>query len=241
MAKKASEKGNKAEKRTASKKKGSGSAKGGSSAKRGGAAENGGEARSATPREEAPEPRLLRHYRDRAKRKLLEEFQFKNDHQVPRVVKVVVNVGIGEAGKNQKLLDSVVVELASISGQKPVVTRARKSISNFSLREGVPVGVSVTLRKRRMYEFLDRLISAAIPRVRDFRGMPTRSFDGRGNYTLGVKEQIIFPEIEYDAVEKVHGMDITVVTSTDQDAEAYALLRELGFPFRGETPVPILA
>ncbi len=233
MAKKTSEKGDKAEKRTASKKKGSGSAKG--SAKR------GGEAQSAMPRDEAPEPRLLQHYRDRVKRKLLEEFRFKNDHQVPRVVKVVVNVGIGDASRNQKLLDSVVAELASISGQKPVITRARKSISNFSLREGVPVGVSVTLRKGRMYEFLDRLISAAIPRVRDFRGVPTRSFDGRGNYTLGVKEQIIFPEIEYDAVEKVHGMDITVVTSTDQDAEAYALLRELGFPFRGETPVPILA
>ena len=118
----------------------------------------------------------------------------------------------------------------------------RSAIANFSLREGMPVGVSVTLRRGRMYEFLDRLISAAIPRVRDFRGLPTRSFDGRGNYTLGVKEQIIFPEIEYDSVEKVHGMDITVVTSTDKDAEAYALLREMGFPFRGETtPTPILA
>jgi large subunit ribosomal protein L5 len=134
----------------------------------------------------------------------------------------------------------VVEELSIITGQKPVVNRARKSISNFSLREGMPVGVSVTLRKSRMYEFLDRLISAAIPRVRDFRGLPTRSFDGRGNYTLGVKEQIIFPEINYDRVQEVHGMDITVVTSTNKDDEAYALLRQMGFPFRSEEkPVQI--
>ena len=135
----------------------------------------------------------------------------------------------------------MVAELTTITGQKPVVTIARKSIAAFSLREGVPVGVSVTLRKSRMYEFLDRLVSATIPRIRDFRGIPTRSFDGRGNYTLGVKEQIIFPEIEYDSVEKVHGMDITVVTSTNKDDEGYALLREMGFPFRGATPVAIEA
>ena len=145
-----------------------------------------------------------------------------------------MNVGVGEAPKDQKLLDSVVEELGIITGQRPVVNRSRKSISNFSLREGMPVGVSVTLRKQRMYDFLDRLVTAAIPRVRDFRGLPTRSFDGRGNYTMGVKEQIIFPEINYDRVQQVHGMDITIVTSTDKDDEAFALLREMGFPVRGE-------
>ncbi|MEX0855980.1 MAG: 50S ribosomal protein L5 [Gemmatimonadota bacterium] len=186
------------------------------------------------------EPRLLRHYREHARPRLREEFGFENIHQVPHIQKVIVNVGIGDAGRNQKLLDSVVAELTTITGQKALITRAKKSISNFSLREGMPVGVAVTLRRSRMYDFLDRLVSAAIPRIRDFRGIPTRSFDGRGNYTLGVKEQIIFPEIEYDSVEKVHGMDITIVTSTEKDSEAHALLREMGFPFRGgETPVAI--
>lgn len=185
------------------------------------------------------EPRLLRHYRDHAKAALTERFGFQNPHEIPRIEKVVVNVGVGEAPKDQKLLDSVVEELTIITGQRPVINRSRKSISNFSLREGMPVGVSVTLRKQRMYEFLDRLVTAAIPRVRDFRGLPTRSFDGRGNYTMGVKEQIIFPEINYDRVKEVHGMDITIVTSTNKDDEAYALLREMGFPFRGETPVQI--
>jgi len=185
------------------------------------------------------EPRLLNHYRESVTPKLLEEFGFANIHQVPRVQKVVVNVGIGDAGRNQKLLDSVVSELTIITGQKPMVTRARKSIAGFSLREGMPVGVTVTLRRAKMYDFLDRLVSAAIPRIRDFRGIPSRSFDGRGNYTLGVQEQIIFPEIEYDSVVQVHGMDITIVTSTDRDDEAHALLREMGFPFRGATPVAI--
>ena len=192
------------------------------------------------PMADKREPRLLRHYRNHVRPTLQEQFGFDNPHRIPGIEKVVVNVGIGEAPKNQKLLDSVVEELSIITGQKPVVNRARKSISNFSLREGMPVGVSVTLRKSRMYEFLDRLISAAIPRVRDFRGLPTRSFDGRGNYTLGVKEQIIFPEINYDRVQEVHGMDITVVTSTNKDDEAYALLRQMGFPFRSEEkPVQI--
>jgi large subunit ribosomal protein L5 len=185
------------------------------------------------------EPRLLTHYKENVTPKLLEEFGFANIHQVPRVQKVVVNVGIGDAGRNQKLLDSVVSELTTITGQKPMITRARKSIAGFSLREGMPVGVTVTLRRAKMYDFLDRLVSAAIPRIRDFRGIPSRSFDGRGNYTLGVREQIIFPEIEYDSVVQVHGMDITVVTSTDRDDEAHALLREMGFPFRGATPVAI--
>jgi large subunit ribosomal protein L5 len=189
---------------------------------------------------ERMEPRLLRHYRDHVHSALMEQFSFRNQHQVPKIEKVVVNVGVGEAPKDQKLLDSVLEELTIITGQRPVVNRARKSISNFSLREGMPVGVSVTLRSQLMYDFLDRLVTAAIPRVRDFRGLPTRSFDGRGNYTMGVKEQIIFPEITYDRVHKVHGMDITVVTSTNKDDEAFALLREMGFPFRGdEKPVQI--
>jgi len=180
------------------------------------------------------EPRLKTHYRERVVPRLMQHFGFTNVHQVPRVLKVGVNVGLGDAHKNQKLLESVLDEVAVITGQKPVVTRARKSISNFSLREGMPVGVSVTLRRDRMWEFLDRLVSAAVPRIRDFRGLPTRSFDGRGNYTLGVKEQIIFPEIDYDRVNKVHGMDITIVTSTNRDDEAIGLLKEIGFPFRGD-------
>lgn len=183
--------------------------------------------------------RMLEHYNTRVKPKLMDEFGFTNPHEVPRIEKVVINVGLGEAKDNQKLLDSVLAELAAITGQKPVVTRARKSVAGFSLREGMPVGARVTLRRSRMYEFLDRLVSASIPRVRDFRGLPTRSFDGRGNYTLGIKEQIIFPEIDYDEVERVRGMDVTVVTTTDKDDEAYALLREMGFPFRGETPVAV--
>jgi large subunit ribosomal protein L5 len=185
------------------------------------------------------ESRLKLHYKDHVAPALTDQFGYGNPHQVPRVTKVVLNVGVGEASKNQKLLDSVVNELGIISGQRPVVTRARRAISNFSLREGMPVGASVTLRRTRMYEFLDRLVSVAIPRIRDFRGLPTRSFDGRGNYTMGIREQIIFPEIDYDRVNKIHGMDITIVTSTDKDDEAYALLREMGFPFRGEVPVVI--
>ena len=184
-------------------------------------------------------PRLQKFYEERVTTKLKEEFGFDNDYRVPRVEKIVINVGMGEAARNPKSLDAVVDELGAITGQKPVVTRARKSISNFGLREGMPVGAKVTLRRARMYEFLDRLINVAMPRVRDFRGLPTRAFDGRGNYTIGVKEQVIFPEIEYDQVESVHGMDIVVVTSTDKDDEAFALLRELGIPFRGATPVVV--
>jgi len=199
-----------------------------------------GKAKAPEAPVEKRDPRLLVHYRDHVRSTLFEKFSFENIHQIPKIEKVVVNVGIGEAPKNQKLLDSVVEELTLITGQKPVINRARKAISNFSLRQGMPVGVSVTLRTSRMYEFLDRLVTAAIPRVRDFRGLPTRSFDGRGNYTIGVKEQIIFPEINYDRVQEVHGMDITVVTSTNKDDEAFALLREMGFPFRGDDkPVQI--
>jgi len=179
-------------------------------------------------------PRLKEHYSAVARPRLKERFGFSNPHEIPRLTKITVNVGVGEGGRNQKLLDSVVSELATITGQKPVITRARKSIAGFSLREGMPVGATVTLRGDRMYEFMDRLVSVALPRVRDFRGVPGRSFDGRGNFTLGVKEQLIFPEINFDDVEQVHGMDITLVTSTNKDDEALELLRLLGFPFRGE-------
>jgi large subunit ribosomal protein L5 len=185
------------------------------------------------------EPRLKTHYENHVRPKLLEEFQFKNAHQLPRLVKVVLNVGMGDAAKDQKLLDSVVSELGIITGQKANTNRARRSISNFGLREGMPVGASVTLRRDRMWFFLDRLLSTAIPRVRDFRGLQTRSFDGRGNYTMGIREQIIFPEINFDDVRKIHGMDLTFVTSTNKDDEGLALLRELGFPFRGQVPVAI--
>ena len=184
-------------------------------------------------------PRLQIHYEERVRPRLIEELGYANVYQVPKVDKIVINVGLGEAPKNPKLLDSIVEELAAITGQRPVVTRARKAISNFALRAGMPIGAMVTLRQRRMYEFMDRLVSVAIPRIRDFRGLPTRSFDGRGNYTLGIKEQLIFPEIEYDRVQKVHGMDIVICTTANRDDEALALLREMGMPFRGETPVVV--
>ena len=185
------------------------------------------------------EPRLLTHYKGHARARLAEQFQWDNPHRIPMIEKVVLNVGVGEASKNAKLLTAVVEELGVITGQRAVVTRARKSISNFQLREGMPIGASVTLRRNRMYEFLDRLVSIVIPRVRDFRGLRTRAFDGRGNFTMGVREQIIFPEIDYDKVGQIHGMNITVVTTTDKDDEALALLREMGFPFQGAVPIVI--
>lgn len=185
------------------------------------------------------EPRLKIHYETYVRPKLQKEFQFTNAHQVPKLLKIVLNVGVGDASKDQKLLESVVDELGVISGQKANVNRARRSISNFQLREGMPVGASVTLRRDRMWFFLDRFLSATIPRVRDFRGLSTRSFDGRGNYTMGIREQIIFAEIDYDKVRKIHGMDLTFVTSNNRDDEGFALLRELGFPFRGAVPVRI--
>ena len=186
--------------------------------------------------ENGAKPRLQRYYEEQVRTRLQQEFGFSSPMQIPRLEKITLNVGLGEASKNPKLLEGVVAELAQITGQKPVVTRAKQAISNFALRQGQPVGASVTLRRDRMWEFLDRLINVAMPRIRDFRGVSTRSFDGRGNYTLGVKEQLIFPEIDYDKVEKVHGMDITIVSSTKRDDEALALLRELGMPFRGDTP-----
>ena len=189
----------------------------------------------------AGKPRLQTYYEETVRPRLQQEFGWQSAMQVPRLEKVVINVGLGQASKSPKLLDGVVSELGQITGQKPVVTKAKQAISNFGLRQGQPVGASVTLRRERMWEFLDRLINVALPRVRDFRGVNTRSFDGRGNYTLGVKEQLIFPEIDYDKVEQIHGMDITIVTSTTKDDQALSLLRELGMPFRGEAPVRALA
>lgn len=188
------------------------------------------------PRSREGTPRLQAYYESTARQRLAQRFGLANRHQVPRLVKVVLNVGVGEAARNAKQLEAVVEELAGVTGQRPVITRAKKSIANFNLRAGMPVGVMVTLRGARMYEFLDRFISLAVPRTRDFRGLPDRSFDGRGNYSFGILEQLIFPEIDYDKVEKIHGMDITIVTSSDRDDLAMALLREFGWPFRGETP-----
>jgi large subunit ribosomal protein L5 len=176
-------------------------------------------------------PRLLERYRSEIVPKLLGEFSYQNVHQVPRVEKVVVNVGVGEATQNPKLLERAVEELGEITGQKANIRRARKSVSNFKLREGQPIGAMVTLRGSRCWEFLDRLMNVALPRVRDFKGVSPKSFDGRGNYTLGVREQIIFPEVDYDSVERVSGLNITVVTSARTDAEGKALLSHLGMPF----------
>jgi large subunit ribosomal protein L5 len=181
-----------------------------------------------------PPPRLRAHYQQVVRPKLMQQFGFTNPHQVPTLTKIVLNVGMGEAIKQPKVLDTVVEELATITGQQPVRKKAKKSIANFGLRQGQDVGASVTLRGARMWEFLDRFVTIAIPRVRDFRGLSTRSFDGRGNYSLGVKEQMIFPEINYDAVEQIHGMDITFVTSATRDDHALGLLKELGMPFKGD-------
>ncbi|MBI4543539.1 MAG: 50S ribosomal protein L5 [Gemmatimonadetes bacterium] len=191
------------------------------------------------PAEPVPRARLAIHYEQHVRPALAQGFGFTNPHQVPRVTKIVLNVGFGQSQKAPKALDVIVAELGAIAGQKAVVTRAKKAISNFSLRAGMPIGAMVTLRGARMYEFLDRFINVAVPRVRDFRGLPTKSFDGRGNYTLGIKEQLIFPEIDYDKVERIHGMDITIVTNAERDDVALALLREMGMPFRGEPAVVV--
>lgn len=191
------------------------------------------------PRVSEGTPRLQTYYAETVRGRLAKEFGLTNPHQIPRFVKVVLNVGLGEASKNPKALEAVVEELAAIAGQRPVVTRAKKSISNFGLRTGVPVGATVTLRGARMFEFLDRFISLAVPRIRDFRGLPNRSFDGRGNYSFGLREQLVFPEIDYDKVEKIHGLDVTIVTTAGRDDLALALLREIGWPFRGETPMRV--
>jgi len=182
--------------------------------------------------EEKYVPRLKELYRREVVPLLMERFGYKNIMQVPRLEKIVLNIGVGEATQNPSSLDGAMADLAAISGQKPAVRRARKSISNFKLRKGMAIGCMVTLRGDRMYEFLDRMITFALPRVRDFQGLSTRSFDGRGNYTLGIREQIVFPEIDYDKIDKVRGLNVTIVTTARTDEEALVLLRALGMPFR---------
>ena len=181
-----------------------------------------------------PAPRLKAYYIATVRPRLAKQFGLGNPHEIPNMTKITLNVGMGEAIKQPKVLDAIVDELAVITGQKAIRTKAKKSIANYGQREGQDIGAAVTLRGARMWEFLDRFISTALPRVRDFRGLNTRSFDGRGNYSLGVKEQMIFPEVNYDLVETIHGMDLTFVTTTNRDDMAFALLRELGMPFRGD-------
>lgn len=176
--------------------------------------------------------RLFDHYKDEVVTRMREKFQYRNPMQVPKVTKVIINMGLGEAIDNIKAIDSAASEIGFITGQKAVVTKARKSISNFKLRAGVPIGVKVTLRRDRMYYFLDKLMGVALPRVRDFKGVSPKGFDGRGNYTLGIREQIIFPEINYDKIDKIRGMNITIVTTARTDEEGLELLRLLGMPFR---------
>jgi large subunit ribosomal protein L5 len=178
--------------------------------------------------------RLKEKYQSEVLPALMKEFNYPNRMAVPRLSKIVVNMGLGEAIPNVKILDAATRELGQVSGQKPVVTRARKSIANFKLRKNMPIGAMVTLRGDRMYEFFDRLVNVALPRVRDFRGLSTKSFDGRGSYTVGLRDQLVFPEVEYGKIEKVKGMNISIVTDARSDAEALALLKHLGMPFRGE-------
>ena len=187
---------------------------------------------SAVLTRSAPQLRLRERYDKQIVPALLQRFAYANAMQVPRLVKVVVNIGVGESIQNPKALDAAVADLKKITGQQPIVLRSRKAIANFKLRAGLPIGVKVTLRGARMYQFLDKLISVALPRIRDFRGIPPNAFDGQGNYTLGLREQLVFPEIEYDKIDKLRGLEVTVVTSAKTDEEARALLDALGFPFR---------
>ena len=223
--------------------KGAGAPKGASAPKGGSKSAKGGQARQAsdfTKRDHAGAtlaavaPRLKTYYENTVRAALAAQFGFSNLHEIPTVEKIVINCGVGEAAKQPKMLDLVVEELALITGQKPVRRKAKKAISNFGLREGQEIGASVTMRGAKMWEFLDRFVTVAAPRIRDFRGLGTKSFDGRGNYTLGVKDQMIFPEINYDMVDQIHGMDITFVTTAQKDAHAFALLHKLGMPFRGD-------
>jgi large subunit ribosomal protein L5 len=208
--------------------------------KKGGGSKGGGrekkEKRARGPHAGAklpvPPPRLRAFYKDTVRAKLQQQFGFANPHEIPGLEKIVINVGLGEAIKQPRLLDGIIEELATITGQQPVKRRAKKSIANFGLRQGQEIGAAVTLRGARMWEFFDRFVAVAIPRIRDFRGLSTRSFDGRGNYSIGLKEQMIFPEINYDDIEMIHGMDITLVTTATRDDHALALLKELGMPFR---------
>lgn len=213
-----------------------GKKEGGEKASKGGKSRKGAAAELAKPvtatSQEKVTPRLKTRYQKEIVPALMRQFSFKNVMQVPRLVKVTVNMGLGEAVQNGKVIESGVTEMMALTGQKPVVTKARKSIASFKLRQGAPIGVMVTLRRERMWEFLDRLITFALPRVRDFKGVSPKAFDGAGNYTLGLKEQVIFPEIDYDKVEKVKGLNISVVTTARNDEEGRALLQHLGMPFR---------
>ncbi len=214
--------------------KGDGKAGGGKQgALKGDAASKGdGKPKEKAPRGEKIPPRLLQRFRAEIAPALIKEFSYSNVMQVPQVNKIVVNIGLGEALSNAKALDAAVKDLTTITGQKPIIRKAKKSIATYKLREGNAIGVKVTLRGDRMYWFLDRLISSALPRVRDFRGVPRDAFDGRGNYTLGLREQLIFPEIDYDAIDKLRGMEITIVTSAKNDEQARRLLQLMGMPFR---------
>ena len=178
------------------------------------------------------EPRLRKKYKDEIIPQLMKDFSFKNVMQVPKLERVVVNMGLGEAVQNAKLIESAVAELTAITGRKPIVTRAKKSIATFKLREGMPIGAMVTLRGEQMYDFVDRLVSIALPRTRDFKGISPKAFDGRGNYTLGIREQIVFPEINYDKIDRIKGMNVTFVTTAETDEQGRALLKSLGMPFR---------
>ena len=180
-------------------------------------------------------------YEERIKAAMTEEFGYKNHMQVPKIEKIVINMGVGEATQDKKKVEVAAAEMMAIAGQKPVVTKAKKSIAQFKLREGMPIGCKVTLRRERMYEFLDRLITIALPRVKDFRGVNPKSFDGRGNYAMGLKEQIIFPEVPYDKIDKIRGMDIIITTTAKTDDEARALLRHFGLPFVGEAEARVAA
>ncbi len=188
--------------------------------------------KDAAPEQPAPPARLAQHYREKVVPELTQKFGYKSVMQVPRIKKITLNMGVGETTSDKKVLDNAVADMAKIAGQKPVVTKSRKSIANFKVRANFPVGCMVTLRGARMYEFLDRLVNIAIPRIRDFRGVSNRAFDGRGNYSLGIKEQIIFPEIEYDKIDALRGMDIAINTTAKTDDEARALLAAFRFPFR---------
>jgi large subunit ribosomal protein L5 len=206
-------------------------AKGGGG-KRSKGGEGASEAAAVTTTVEAVPARLLEKYKQQAIPALTKQFSYKNPMQVPRLQKIVINMGLGAAVANPKIIDTAVEDLKSISGQKPVVTRAKKAIANFKLREGIPIGAMVTLRSTRMWEFLDRLVTLALPRTRDFKGVSRKAFDGKGNYTLGLKEQIIFPEVDYDKIDAIKGLNISFVTTADTDEEGRALLQQLGMPFR---------
>jgi large subunit ribosomal protein L5 len=178
------------------------------------------------------EPRLRKKYKEEIIPQLMKDFSFRNIMQVPKLERVIINMGLGEAVQNAKLIESAVEELTAITGRKPIVTRAKKSIASFKLREGMPIGVMVTLRGEQMYDFVDRLVSIALPRTRDFKGISPKAFDGRGNYTLGIREQIVFPEINYDKIDRIKGMNVTFVTTAETDEQGRALLKSLGMPFR---------